>query len=111
MSYLPATWSAITVSLLVAGKKWTLSPWARNRFWYSATKKPAESSAGTTATLRSVFSRPGAFAAPPPLEQPAASASAASVTKSALARTRLVVISSPFLVNEDGTAHGRYNPG
>jgi hypothetical protein len=31
MSNWPLTWSAITVSLLVAGVKWTFSPWALNR--------------------------------------------------------------------------------
>ena len=43
MSYAPATWPAIAAWLLVAAMKLTVSPWALNRFWSSAMKKPAES--------------------------------------------------------------------
>jgi hypothetical protein len=60
MSYSPLTWSAITVSLLIAGTNRTFSPRSRNRPSCSATKKPAESTAGTTATVRSGFSTPAA---------------------------------------------------
>jgi hypothetical protein len=85
MSYAPATCWSITLSLLVAAMKLTVSPRALNKPWSSATKKPAESTAGTTATFRTGFSTWGAAGAPPP-EQPAASAVATAVTSSALPR-------------------------
>ena len=69
MSYVPATWPAIAVSLLAAALKLTVSPCALNRPLSSATKKPAESTAGTTATFSTGFSGRDAFAAPPPFEQ------------------------------------------
>ena len=55
MSYVPATWPAIAVSLLSAALKLTVSPCALNRPLSSATKKPAESTAGTTATFSTGF--------------------------------------------------------
>src|ERR1019366_3835367 len=56
-------------------------------------KKPAESTAGTTATVRFGFSTLGGFAAAPPLlEQPAASTSGTAATSSAALRTRLVLM-------------------
>src|SRR5271167_969000 len=109
MSYSPCTWPPITVSLLVAGVKVTFSPWALNRPSLSATKKPAESKAGTTATFRFGFSMPDE-AAPPALEHPAASASAVAVTSSALPRTRLVLIVLTLHNGEEGAVHGRYVP-
>src|SRR6476660_7917894 len=90
MSYAPATCLAIAVSLLLTGTKLTVSPCALNRPRSSATKKPAESTAGTTATFSTGFSGRAAFAAPPPFEQPAVSASATAVTSSARPRTRLI---------------------
>jgi hypothetical protein len=81
---------AIAVSLLLTGTKLTVSPCALNRPRSSATKKPAESTAGTTATFSTGFSGRGAFAAPPPFEQPAVSARAMAVTSSARPRTCLI---------------------
>src|SRR5947208_17191591 len=78
----------MAVSLLLTGVKLTVSPCALNRPRSSATKKPAESTAGTTATSSTGFSGCGAFAAPPPFEQPAVSPSATAVTSS----TRLILI-------------------
>src|SRR5947207_11092995 len=82
-------------SLLLTGVKLTVSPCALNRPRSSATKKPAESTAGTTATFSTGFSGGAAFDAPPPFEQPAVSARAAAATSSARPRTRLI----PFTLN------------
>ena len=92
MSTLPAACWWITVALLMAGLKVTFRPWALNKPSSSAMKKPAESTAGTTATVRSGFSNPGVPAALPPAEHPTAS-SVTTVTSSAVPRTRLVLIS------------------
>src|SRR5271167_953732 len=110
MSYSPCTWPPITVSLLVAGVKVTFSPWALNRPSLSATKKPAESRAGTTATFRFGFSTPDEAAAPRPLEHPATSASAAAVTTSALPGTRLGLVALPLPRGAEGADCGRYVP-
>src|ERR1035441_6911157 len=68
-------------------------------------KKPAESTAGTTATVRFGFSTLGGFAAAPPLlEQPAASTSGTAATSSAALRTRLVLIRLTPPRGEGGTA-------
>jgi len=98
----------LDTSLLVAALKVTFSPWALNRPSLSATKKPAESAAGTTATFRFGSSTLDEAAAPPPLEHPAtsASASAVAVTSSALPRSRLVLIVLTLPSGEEGTLTG-----
>src|SRR5580658_1119167 len=97
MSYWPLTCPLITVSLLVAGVKATCRPSLANSPSYSATKKPAESRAGTTATFRSGFSMPDVAAASPTAEHPLANTSAAAAASRATPRTRLAVIAKPLL--------------
>src|SRR5215472_14487610 len=89
MSILPSACRLITVALLMAGTNFTFSPWALNKPCSSAMKKPAESTAGTTATVRSGFSTPGVLAALPPAEHPPATSTAA-ITSSAVPRTPAV---------------------
>src|SRR5438874_8959710 len=64
---LASAWALMTVAELTAGTKVTCRPCAVNRPSCRATKKPAESTAGTTATFRSGCSMP-VVAAFPPLE-------------------------------------------
>src|SRR5579875_205745 len=60
-----SAWALITVSELTAGMKVTCRPRAANRPSRRATKKPAESTAGTTATFRAGCSTAGRAASPP----------------------------------------------
>src|ERR1700728_729620 len=64
-------------------------------------KNPAESTAGTTPTVRLGFSTAGGDAAFPMFEQPAASTSTADVTSSSNPRQRLAFIRSPFSTGEE----------
>ena len=110
---LSASWSMAN-SLLTAGMKCTFSPSARNRPSYRATKKPAESTTGTTPTFRFCCSTGGAAAVEPPLEHPAASTSAAAETSSVSMRERLDITFHPFLAHtplpgEGGSLAGTLN--
>jgi len=93
MSYWPCIWPAITVSLLIAGTNFTFSPWVLNSPSCSATKNPAESTAGTTATVRSGFSAPAASAVPRPPEHAATAKTSKPAAISGIPGTRQVLIS------------------
>src|ERR1035438_132792 len=77
----------------------TCRPWAANRPRCCAMYRPAESSAGTAATVRFVFSRPVGAAEPPPLEQAAASrAAAASAPTTGIAGNGRNIMKLPYLI-------------
>src|SRR5580700_10621020 len=61
-----SAWALMTVSELTAGMNVTFRPCAANKPWCRATKKPAESTAGTTATFSCGSSMTGGAASPPP---------------------------------------------
>ena len=101
---LASAWALMTVAELTAGTKVTCRPCAVNRPWCRATKKPAESTAGTTATSRSGCSMPG-VAAFPPLEsrgtnriaRTTTAATAPSISAARTARVNLRGIAGSFL--------------
>ncbi len=61
-----SAWALMTVSELTAGMNVTCRPRAANKPWCRATKKPAESTAGTTPTFRSGSEMTDGAASPPP---------------------------------------------
>ena len=99
----------MTVAELTAGTKVTCRPCAVNRPSCRATKKPAESTAGTTATFRSGCSMPGVAAFPPPeslgtnrIARTTTAATAPSISAARTARVNLRGIAGSFL------PHGRF---
>src|SRR6185312_16517247 len=106
---LASAWALMTVAELTAGTKVTCRPCAVNRPSCRATKKPAESTAGTTATFRSGCSTLG-VAAFPPLEslgtnriaRTTTAATAPSISAIRTARVNLRGMSAPFFLKIDG---------
>ena len=104
----------MTVSELTAGMKVTCRPRAANKPWWSATKKPAESTAGTTATFRSGSSLTDGAAFPPPVSlgrnriaktATASTAPAISAPRTARMNLRGIAGSSLSRVDKDITGH------
>src|SRR5437879_5535060 len=104
---LASAWALMTVAELTAGTKVTCRPRAVNRPWCRAMKKPAESTAGTTATFRSGCAMPD-VAAFPPLEsrgtnriaRTTTAATAPSISAARTARVNLRGIVGSFLPRE-----------
>src|SRR6516164_7354320 len=97
-------WALMTVAELTAGTKVTCRPCAVNRPSCRATKKPAESTAGTTATLRSGCSMPDVAAFPPSeslgtnrIARTTTAATAPSISAARTARVNLRGIVGSFL--------------
>src|SRR5450432_4659730 len=89
----------MTVALLMAGTIFTCRPSAANRPSCSAMYKPAESSAGTAATVRFVFSRPvGAVDPPPPFEHAAAIKATAATAPATRSRANGRVMTNSLVV-------------
>src|SRR6516165_255228 len=104
----------MTVSELTAGTKVTCRLRCANRPWCRATKKPAESTAGTTATFRSCCSTTVEAASPPLVNlgknKMAKMATATTAPRASAARMAWVnlrgIADSPFLgVDRTGRHH------
>src|ERR1035441_3769706 len=135
MSYLPASWAANIWEPLVAEASVTCRPSAANSPRCCATYKPALSSVGTVATVRSGFSTPVAVADPPPLAHAATSEAAAAIAPTTGSRLNRRIMTNPPIypphpeerINQelpenlllcpnsvsaaDGTANRRHLPG
>src|ERR1700685_4494708 len=84
----------MTVALLMAGTIFTCRPWAANSPSCSAMYTPAESAAGTAATVRSRFYKLDGDADPRALVQPAARRPTATVALNTR-KGRLSMASAP----------------
>src|ERR1035437_4289414 len=116
-----SAWALMTVSELTAGMKVTCRPCAANRPSCRATKKPAESTAGTTATFRSGCSIAGAAAFSPPVSlgrnriaKTATAITATNISAARTARVNLRITAGPLFlrVGRDlPRLDGRPDPG
>src|SRR5580704_15194265 len=114
-----SAWALMTVSELTAGMKVTCRPRAANRPWCRATKKPAESTAGTTATFRFGCSMTGGSAFPPPVSlgknriaKTATAAPMPTISTTRMARVNLRIIAGCSLpVGAQGRLRPRRAPG